>query len=113
MKRLLNQQPKPDQDELPALPRTPKTCFQSQISLDEWIKRVPELVSSPSAQRFQSMAKGTKIILARADIQRVEHTLLQQRVSQQAKQRLRSRKRISAGGALLASEARAKIEAKE
>jgi hypothetical protein len=113
MRRLLNRQPELNQHELPALPRTPKTCFQSQISLDEWLKRVPELVSSPSAQRFQSMAKGTKIVLARADIQRVEYTLLQERVSQQAKQRLRSRKRISAGGALLASEARQKIKAKE
>jgi hypothetical protein len=36
-------------------------------------------------------------------IQRVEHTLLPERVSQQAKQRLRSRKRISEGDALLAS----------
>jgi hypothetical protein len=32
------------------------------------------------------MAKGTKTVLARADIQSLEHTLLQERVSQQAKQ---------------------------
>ena len=113
MKRLLNQQPKLDEYELPALPCTPKTCFQSQVYLDEWAKRVPDLLSSPSAKRFQSMAKGTKIVLARADIERVEHTLLRERVGQQAKQRLRSKKRISAGGRLLASEAREKIAAKE
>jgi hypothetical protein len=59
------------------------------------------------------MAKGTNIALARANIQRVEHSLLQERVSQQAKARLRSRKRISTGGPLLASEARGKIAAKE
>jgi hypothetical protein len=113
IKRLLNQQRKPHKYDLPALLRTLKTCFESQVSLYEWITRVPALVSSPSARRFESMAKGTKIVLARADIQRVEHTLLQERVSQQAKQRLRSRKRISTGGPLLASEARHKIEIKE
>jgi hypothetical protein len=114
MKRLLNQQPKKSKKyDLPALPRTPKTYFESQASLDEWINRVPALVSSPSARRFQSMAKGTKIVLARADIQRVEHTVLQEQVSRQAKQRLRSRKRISTGGPLLVSEARHKIEMKE
>jgi hypothetical protein len=59
------------------------------------------------------MARGTKIVLARADIQSAEHNLLQEQVSQQAKQRLRSRKRISAGGPLTASEARHKIEIKE
>jgi hypothetical protein len=98
--------------DLPALPCTPKTYFESQASLDEWINRVPALVSSPSARRFQSMAKGTKIVLACTDIQRVEHTVLQEQVSRQAKQRLRSRKRISAGGPLTASEARHKIEIK-
>jgi hypothetical protein len=59
------------------------------------------------------MAKGTKIVLARADIQCVEHTVLREQVSRQAKQRLRSRKRISTGGPLTASEARYKIEIKE
>ena len=59
------------------------------------------------------MARGTKTVLARADIQSLEHTLLQDRVNQQAKQRLRSRKRISSGGVLLASVARHKIEEKE
>jgi hypothetical protein len=59
------------------------------------------------------MAKGTKIILARADIQYIEHTVLREQVSRQAKQRLRSRKRISAGGPLTASDARHKIETKE
>ncbi|KIN00700.1 hypothetical protein OIDMADRAFT_29776 [Oidiodendron maius Zn] len=59
------------------------------------------------------MARGTKIVLARVDIQCIEHKLLHERVSQQAKQRLRSRKRISSGGVLLASEARHKIEEKE
>lgn len=113
MRRLLNQRDKNNSDDLQTLPRTPKTAFQSQISLDEWVKRVPELVSSPSAERFQSLIKGAKTTLAPGDIQRVEHTLIQERVKLQAKQRLRSRKRIGIGEALTASEARLKIQAKE
>ena len=59
------------------------------------------------------MAKGTKIVLARADIQCIEHIVLREQVSRQAKQRLRSQKRISTGGPLIASKARYKIEIKE
>lgn len=60
------------------------------------------------------MVKGAKLVLARADIQHVKHSLLlQDRGSQRAKQRLRSRERIGAEARILASAVRHNIEAKE
>lgn len=64
-------------------------------------------------QQLSIYGKGTKLVLALADIQLVKHSLLQDHGSQRAEQRLRSRKGIGAEARLLASEVRHTIEAKE
>jgi hypothetical protein len=58
----------PDQNELPALPSTPKTLWESEISITEWDDRIPDTLSSPSARRYKKTVKGVKINLARASL---------------------------------------------
>src|SRR5947207_14919634 len=96
----------------PPLPLIPTTYMQCEQGLEEWEERVPEILSSPSAQRFTYWVKGTKTNLARAEIQNLELVQLHQMLEGQNKKKLRSRKSIQTGGALTASQAHEKIRIK-
>src|SRR5436305_15190636 len=75
--------PPNDDDDLPLLPSTLKTYYQSECSMAEWEEYVPDILSSPSARRFKSWAKGTKINLARAELQSIELSQLQAKFDEQ------------------------------
>jgi hypothetical protein len=66
--------------------------------MDEWEQRIPEQFSSPSAARFKSWTRGTKINLARAEIRDLEYQHLKQQLASQNKAKITSRKDIKPGG---------------
>ena len=70
------------------------------LSQEEWNNRIPESLSSPSAQRYKKCVKGIKINLARASLREVEYKILQQQLNEQCKQKLTSRKSLQTGGEL-------------
>jgi len=72
--------------------------MQCEQGLEESEERVPEILSSPSAQRFTYWDKGTKTNLARAEIQNLEFVQLHQMLEGQNKKKLRSRRVFKQGG---------------
>ena len=99
----------PNENELPLLPSTPKTLWDSEKSIEEWNNRIPESLSSPSAQRYKKCVKGIKINLARASLREVEYKILQQQLNEQCKQKLTSRKSLQTGGELTGAWALSRI----
>ena len=57
-----------------------------------------DLLSSPSARRFESWAKGTKTNLARAELQTLEYEQLKLRLNTHNKAKMSSRKSLHKGG---------------
>jgi hypothetical protein len=98
--------------QLPTHRKTPKTIFDTQISMEEWEHRMPPSMSSPSAQRFKKTMKAVRVNLNRAAITEMEHKVLKNQVDEQGKRKLTSRKSVQTGGSLEASWALQKIKEK-
>ena len=105
--------PPNDDDDLPLLPSTLKTYYQSECSMAEWEEYVPDILSSPSARRFKFWAKGTKINLARAELQSLELSQLQAKFDEQIKKKPKSQKSISKSGSPNIAALQEKIRVKE
>ena len=101
-----------DDSDFPILPLIPTTYMQCEQGLEEWEEHVPEILSSPLAQRFTYWVKGMKTNLAQAKIQNLKFVQFHQMLEGQNKKKLCSRKSIQTGGALTASQAHQKIRIK-
>jgi hypothetical protein len=74
---------------------------------------VPDILSSPSARRFQSWAHATKVHLSKAQLQHHENQLVRQQLIAQSKPRIGNRRSINTGGPIDVETARQKKRAKE
>jgi hypothetical protein len=92
---------------------TPKTSMQTVSGVEFWQQKTEALLSSPSRHAFESFARGTTIILHRAELYKTELDIVQLKVMQQKEAKARVRKSVQSGGQLYAHEARAIREAKE
>jgi hypothetical protein len=105
--------PQLDEPSVPLVPQTPRTIGHVQQNLDEWEERIPTLLSSPSADRYKSLCRGTRTVLSTADIGDMSDKILQARVEEDARRKTRGKRGIQKGGALTASQARHLIQKRE
>ena len=91
----------------------PTTYFQYESRLHEWEERVPDILSSPSARRFQSWAHATKVYLSKVQLQHHEYQLIQHQLIVQSKAKIGNRRSINTGGPINIETARQKKRAKE
>ena len=96
----------------PPPPATPQKFAHAERGLQHWDTRIPELLSSPSRQQFNSWSRGTQAVLAGGYIKDMELEQLLDRVQAQQKAKARSRKSLQKGGQLTVAEAKQKIKEK-
>jgi hypothetical protein len=92
---------------------TPKTSMQTVSGVEFWQQKTEALLSSPSRHAFESFARGTTIILHRAELYKTELDIVQLKAMQQREAKARARKSVQSGGQLYAHEARVIREVKE
>lgn len=92
---------------------TPKTSRQTVEGVEHWQRKAEQLFSSPSRHGFEAFARGTTIVLHRAELYKTELDIVALRAFQQRDAKARARKSLQSGGQLYAHEARAKREEKE
>jgi len=95
------------------LPCTPQHSSHAQKQIGEWKERIPILLSSPSARKFESFVQGTEVILN--DISIVEHEVNELCAMAQESRRKKTNccKVIQKGGKISVHKARQKKEARE
>jgi hypothetical protein len=92
---------------------TPTTSRQTVEGVEHWQRKAEQLFSSPSRHGFEAFARGTTIVLHRAELYKTELDIVALRAFQQREVKARARKSLQSGGQLYAYEARAKREEKE
>jgi hypothetical protein len=92
---------------------TPKTSMQTVSGVEFWQQKTELLFSSPSRHAFESFARGTTVILHRAELYKTELDIVQLKAMQQREAKARARKSLQSGGQLYAHEARALREERE
>jgi hypothetical protein len=92
---------------------TPKTSMQTVSGVEFWQQRTEALLSSPLRYAFESFARGTTVILHRAELYKTELDIVQLKAMQQREAKARARKSLQSGGELYAHEARALREERE
>ena len=105
----LKEEPEP---ELPE-PRTPRTIRQVEKKLDKLGYKIRAGLSSPSRQEFDSLERGTTLVLYEGEIHKVERDLLYRRVEEHTKKLPTSRKRIQKGGELTGDYAQGLLNEKD
>ena len=100
-----------DNNELPNL--QPASYYQCEVRSQEWEKRVPLAMSSPSSRRFRGWIHGVQVQLTRAQLQLYDNQLITSRLQEQQKARTSNRRSLNSGGPLEVTDARNKIMAKE
>jgi hypothetical protein len=90
----------------PQLPLFPASFSESEVQLQRWKSKVPDLLSSPSRLHFQNWIKGTEQVLIQGQIKDLEHSIFEQQVQDQRQAKAYSRRTLKTGGALTAKEAR-------
>jgi hypothetical protein len=88
--------------ELPELQAN--STWETEARIADWGDRAADW-SSPTKNRYKSDIKDARQKLARASLMEIELKVLQQRVSDQEKAKLTSRKSLQTGGPLLAADA--------
>lgn len=78
-----------------------------------WQRKAEQLFSSPSRHGFEAFARGTTLVLHRAELYKTELDIVALRTFQQREAKAWARKSLQSGGQLYAHEARAKREEKE
>jgi hypothetical protein len=95
------------------IPRTPTKFMHSELKLRHWQAKIPDLLSSPSAQEWNSWARGTEDMLAYGELAVLQHDLLSTKVANQQKAKIRSRSVLqTTSGPLTAKDAQKKKEEK-
>ena len=114
MKKYNKSQPKEDPS-LPELPepRTPQTVRQVEKKLGRLGPKIRAGLSSPSHQEFDSLERGTTLVLYEGEIHKVERDLLYRRVEEHTKKLPTSRKRIQKGGELTGDYAQKLLDEKD
>ncbi|OAF54837.1 hypothetical protein VC83_08686 [Pseudogymnoascus destructans] len=92
---------------------TPKTSVQTIQAVKHWQKRVEAAFSSPSREGFQSFARGTTVVLHRAELYKTELDIVTLWSAEQKTAKARAWKSLQKGGQLYASDARLLREEKE
>ncbi|OBT81012.1 hypothetical protein VF21_00119 [Pseudogymnoascus sp. 05NY08] len=87
--------------------------MQSVQAVEHWQKRAEEAFLSPSREGFQSFARGTTVVLHRAELYKTELNIVTLRAAEQKAAKARARKSLQKGGQLYASDARKMREEKE
>ena len=91
------------------LPQTqvqiPATLRDSEEQLEVWKTKIPILLSSPSRRQFNNWAIGTAEVLAGAQLQEFDHSVLQKQVTEHMDKKSKSRRTLQLGGALTAADA--------
>ncbi|KFY91522.1 hypothetical protein V500_04627, partial [Pseudogymnoascus sp. VKM F-4518 (FW-2643)] len=92
----------------PTLPSIIPASFQdSGEQLQHWKAKLPVLLSSPSRQRYNNWVTRTEAVLAHAQLQELDLSILQRQVDEHRNRGRSSRARLQIRGALIVEDARA------
>jgi len=86
------------------LPGTPTTFSHSENHLQFWKEKLPVILSSPTARKWESFSRGTENVLATGTLVELQYELLSTRVTAQQKAKVLSRKVVKANGGILTVE---------
>jgi hypothetical protein len=96
------------------LPRTPTKFTEVEQQLQFWKEKLPELLSSGAGQKWDSFVRGTEQVVVGGLLVVLQLDLLSNRVAEQQKAKVRSRKVVQRNsGPLTATEARQCIAEKD
>jgi hypothetical protein len=105
------QQEEPSLPTLPPIPKTPTKPMECDSQLDKWGPKFTANCSSPSRPQWESFVKGTKLVLAKSQLQECELQIHQDRRREDLERKTTKRKVIQKFGGLTKRDAQAKIDA--
>ncbi len=87
--------------------------MQMVEGVEFWQRKTEALLSSPSRQGFEAFARGSAVILHRAELYKTELDIIALRAAAQREAKSKARKSLQKGGRLYAYEARARRHERE